>query len=127
MIDNPRTPPLRHALPKSPIAAREARRFVTDQLARRFDERRAIELELVVSELTTNAVLHGDEPIDLHVSAGPRSVRIEIHDGSPMMPAIVEPSEHGGRGMRLVDRLADRWGAEADEGHGKQVWVEFDA
>lgn len=118
---------LRCPLAKTIVAPGHARRFVADAVAYRFAAERAFELALVVGELANNAVMYGEEPIDLVITEGEHHVRIEMCDASPAMPTVVEANEHGGRGMRLVDLLADRWGAVANAGAGKHVWVEFDA
>ncbi len=90
---------------------------------------------LLVSELTTNALLHTDSDqvlCGLKLTAGERSLRIELHDDSP---APVPPAEHragpgeeGGRGLFLVRQLADRWGsARSTRAEGKVVWAELTA
>ncbi|WP_419994656.1 SpoIIE family protein phosphatase [Streptomyces boninensis] len=91
---------------------------------------RADEIELVADELVTNALLHTDgaaEATVRMVAAAPeRRLRIEVEDRSSAMPRRREPGESGvsGRGLLLVDRLADVWGVEA-RGGGKVVWCEF--
>ncbi|MCW2725087.1 MAG: putative sensor protein [Frankiales bacterium] len=88
---------------------------------------------LVVTELATNAVLHGSAPYRLVVSSQPDGhpdgrARIEVHDGSRAVP--VRPLAGGdgmtGRGLALVDAVAADWGVVATD-DGKYVWVELTA
>ena len=83
---------------------------------------------LLVSELVTNAMRHGGEPIRLVANITPSGLRVEVYDGNvDAFPAVrdMRPDAPGGRGLRLVDALADRWGTiEADD--GKCVWFEID-
>ncbi|WP_406710497.1 ATP-binding protein [Streptomyces edwardsiae] len=111
-------------------------------------------LILLVSELVTNAVVHtgcaavvrlslpGVGPdaeasgagsasgMDSASSSGPGEegvVRLEVADrsGRAPVPRCVDGEATGGRGLALVDGLADRWGWSA-EGAGKRIWCELD-
>ncbi len=75
------------------------------------------------SELVANAVLHGEPPILLTVVSGGSQVVVAVEDGSrtPPAPRQPEPTEPGGRGTLIVERLADRWGVDFLPG-GKRVW-----
>lgn len=81
---------------------------------------------LVVSELVTNAVLHGDGEVRLRVVAGPGSLRVAVHDASEDRPVVAEPSPDtvGGRGLRIIEAVATDWGITED-GRGKWVWAEL--
>lgn len=111
-------------LPKS---VSEARRFVVEQT---YDLPRAVRdaLELCVSELAANCVMHAVSEFSVTVirSGG---VRIEVTDlgtGS-VEPRTVSDREVRGRGLRIVEALADAWGVRpADKLPGKTVWVQFD-
>lgn len=84
---------------------------------------------LLVSELVTNAIVHGTPPLRLVAFPVQSGVRVEVHDSNPAsMPALRgAQSEHpGGRGLRIVEALADRWGSE-ELAEGKSVWFEVDA
>jgi anti-sigma regulatory factor (Ser/Thr protein kinase) len=108
-------------------APRSARRFVVDELqSRGRDEHLVYEAALVVTELAANAVLHAGSPFVVTLAVGRGAVRISVHDGSTVLPAPrrKELMALSGRGLRLVDVLADRWGVEVAIG-GKVVWVEL--
>lgn len=86
---------------------------------------------LIVAELSANAVLHGRVPgrdFEVRLSYDGRSgtVRVEVSDTHPASPVLVRPLSEGerGRGLLLVDTLADRWGVSARLGPGKKVWAE---
>ena len=73
-------------------------------------------LELAVSELVTNAVVHGDGSIEVQLSAHGPEVRLEVldeGDGSPVVPDRSDDG-YGGWGLRLVEELADSWGSETE-------------
>jgi anti-sigma regulatory factor (Ser/Thr protein kinase) len=81
-------------------------------------------LKLLVSELVTNAVRHGDAsgPLELHASWN-GEVRVEVCDhgeGFAPAPRLGALDEPGGFGLYLVGRLADRWGVETAD--GTTVW-----
>lgn len=81
--------------------------------------------ELLVSELATNALVHaGTEPYWLRVTCGPRRLRVEVGDGSALMPVMGEGSGVTGRGLRIVHALAACWGVDR-AGPGKVVWAEL--
>jgi anti-sigma regulatory factor (Ser/Thr protein kinase) len=89
-------------------------------------------LELLISELVTNAVRHGasdpHESILLRAEAINGMIRVEVCDeGGSHFTEPVEPGdmlEPGGNGLLLVDTLADRWGVEP--GQPTCVWFEAD-
>jgi anti-sigma regulatory factor (Ser/Thr protein kinase) len=81
---------------------------------------------LLVTELTTNALLHAGTPFTLCADITRSKVRVEVADGIRDVPVVKSPrpSEEGGRGMILVSALADSWGAEPISG-GKLVWFDL--
>jgi anti-sigma regulatory factor (Ser/Thr protein kinase) len=97
------------------------------------DEPVAETLLLLISELVTNAVVHTDCPAVLRMLfrgpavAGAGTVRVEVADASdcPPAPRHARGDDTGGRGLELVDGLADRWGWQR-EGAGKRIWCEVD-
>lgn len=112
-------------LPASTDSVPVARRFVAQQLSgaeSRADVETAV---LLVSEVVTNAILHARTPLVLDVLDSGSEVRVEVRDGSPAHPRIHAFSRTSatGRGLRLLDRLAERWGVEVDPASGgKVVW-----
>lgn len=80
---------------------------------------------LLVSELTTNAVVHGDGEISVRVVPTDTGVRVEVRDESEALPEERPPDldAEGGRGIDLVARLATAWGVRP-ESRGKTVWFE---
>ncbi|WP_063774167.1 ATP-binding SpoIIE family protein phosphatase [Streptacidiphilus rugosus] len=85
---------------------------------------------LLVSELLANVLLHTDQEaallVELSGQAGERRLRIEVSDGSDELPHRRSPGEmaSSGRGLVLLDLLADRWGVRP-RGEGKFVWFEM--
>lgn len=123
-----------------PAEVGRARRWARSRLAGSgigADEPLSETLILLVSELVTNAVVHTGCPAVLRLlltgvcedtpGAGSGTVRLEVADASdcPPVPRHATGDETGGRGLELVDGLADRWGWDA-EGVGKRIWCEVD-
>jgi anti-sigma regulatory factor (Ser/Thr protein kinase) len=78
---------------------------------------------LLVSELTTNAIVYGAAPIEVRLRRTVRHLVVEVYDAATYLPRRMRPTpddEHG-RGLQLVALLADRWGTRPTE-HGKAVW-----
>jgi CheY-like chemotaxis protein len=111
-------------LAKDPAAPGAARRFVRSSLTD-IDDAALDAVELLTSELVTNAVIHAGSEPHLVLVLHPDRVRIEVHDTDPRMPARRKPDEArpGGRGLLLLDQVASDWGVEPLEG-GKVVWFE---
>jgi signal transduction histidine kinase len=111
----------RRRLDRSGHAPRQARAFATEWLHAVPDAPRAAAL-LVVSELVTNAVRHGNGDIGVELATVDGRVRITVDDDSRGVPQIVDARpEGGGRGLHIVDQLAD-WGWEPTS-RGKAVWA----
>lgn len=101
-----------------PSAATEARRFVA-RMALGLDSG---DLELATSELVTNAIRHARTIFTVRVGDVDDVVRLEVWDQSPVFPPSSVSEESPG--LRIVDAIAERWGAESTE-DGKTVWAEF--
>ena len=84
---------------------------------------------LAVSELVTNALLHGAPPIEVRVAVTPDLVRVEVLDASgqpPRMQPAAGTTSEGGRGLAIVDALTDDWGYVArSAAPGKKVWFQL--
>ncbi|GAA2782698.1 ATP-binding protein [Nonomuraea dietziae] len=79
---------------------------------------------LVVSELVTNALLHGSgEPL-FRMSASATTVRVEVGDSAAKLPVPREPGPRDGWGLQVIQRVCSSWGASPHEG-GKVVWCEL--
>ncbi|HET8581702.1 MAG TPA: SpoIIE family protein phosphatase [Jatrophihabitans sp.] len=78
---------------------------------------------LAVSELVTNAVVHGRPPVELRLHRTAEHVRIEVLDGSAVTPRELDatPEDEHGRGLRIVAALAEQWGSRRTD-DGKSVW-----
>ncbi|WP_412714673.1 ATP-binding protein [Streptomyces nanhaiensis] len=87
--------------------------------------------QLVVSEFVTNAVVHTvSDRIACLLQHGDRRLRIEVRDqgtGAPGLAArSADPEATSGRGLQLVDALADSWGdIPAAQARGRVVWAEL--
>lgn len=85
-------------------------------------------VELLVSELVTNAVVHVGADIRLCLEKLPAGVRVRVFDpGEDTIAARrreVPPDSPSGRGLLIVDNVADRWGVQRTDA-GKQVWFEL--
>ena len=117
----------RSGLDPIPESARTARREVTDALAEVSRSDLAEAATLLVSELVTNAIVHARTAIQLRVEASPQGLRVSVTDGSAYLPS---PRGYGqgattGRGLELVELLADRHGTDAGGEDGKTVWFEL--
>ena len=112
-------------LPPEPGSARAARRFVATALHERERDHVADAVELLTSELVTNAILHARTDITVSVTFRGDAVRVEVSDRNPRVPVhrrydVEAPT---GRGLELVDVMAGAWGVEAGD-PDKTVWFE---
>jgi anti-sigma regulatory factor (Ser/Thr protein kinase) len=110
--------------PAEPASVAEARAKVCDALEPHLPDGASQTLRLLVSEVVTNAVKHGDGggPVEVHAHWN-GEVRIEVCDhgeGFTPSPRLGPVDEPGGFGLYLVGQLADRWGVETDD--GTTVW-----
>jgi anti-sigma regulatory factor (Ser/Thr protein kinase) len=101
-------------------APAEARLYVRHQLP---TGEVADAVELMVSELVTNAVIHAGSGVEMTLEELSDGARVEICDNSERLPESRDPSEAGGRGLLVVEALADRWGVQRFDG-GKAIWFE---
>ncbi|WP_411080173.1 SpoIIE family protein phosphatase [Streptomyces sp. cmx-18-6] len=118
-----------HVAQNDPEALSSARHMIRAAVSAWGAKERADEIELAADELTTNALMHtdGGAIVTIRVLAGAeRRLRVDVEDRSSALPRRRDAGESGvsGRGLMLVDRLADVWGVES-RGSGKCVWCEF--
>jgi GAF domain-containing protein len=87
----------------------------------------AADAELLVSELVTNATLHGEAPIRVRVVVGD-CVRVEVEDAGRSAPLLAGSNTEvmTGRGLSMVAALASGWGVSPSPTGGKIVWAELD-
>jgi two-component sensor histidine kinase len=112
----------RAEIPRTSSAPAEARRMV-DALPLNADTAEAV--RLAVSELVSNAVMHGTGTIAVALNLDPEGVHVTVSDngvgfrlaGAPVMPP---PHSPGGRGLALVAMLSARWGVLPDD--PTEVW-----
>lgn len=134
------------ALPQEPLAPATARAFVRGVLADWELDDLTEDAEAIVSELVTNAVLHASAGVELTLRRMGDGVRLDVSDGDPggVLPPVEIPFQRHsllddpeetdaiealltrdattGRGLALVQALADSWGVQRRE-DGKTVWA----
>lgn len=112
-------------LPPDPRSPWRARRFVTETLSDTTAHLADV-VALLVSEVVTNAVLHARTEVRVSIERGDDTIRVEVADESHTGPAKRPVSQQAatGRGLLLVEELADRWGTEPNP-RGKVVWFEL--
>jgi len=114
-------------LPASASAARTGRAFVLAYCHRHhLSVGSTDDAVLLTSELLSNAYLHARSPTVLTVTLLDRTLRVEVSDDAETQPAprAPGPGSTGGRGMRLIDEVSQRWGVRQRTG-GKSVWFEL--
>jgi anti-sigma regulatory factor (Ser/Thr protein kinase) len=117
-------------LAAEPRAVGAARSWLSSLAAGLVDAERRGELELVVSEIVTNAFRHGREGGRILVAATPKEefLCVQVTDDGPGFvprPGAMASEEHGGFGLFLVERLTRRWGVTREAGRTR-VWFELD-
>jgi anti-sigma regulatory factor (Ser/Thr protein kinase) len=81
----------------------------------------------LISELVTNAVLHGQPPVRISLHRTALTLRVAVDDRDPTVPESpdlpLDPTQVSGRGLFIVNRLATAWGVDRhDAPAGKTVW-----
>jgi anti-sigma regulatory factor (Ser/Thr protein kinase) len=107
----------------NPTSVVEARRFVRLQAAGW--PVASEDLELVTSELATNALCHGGGGFELTLSRQSSEVLVEVRDRVAARPYRRHVGVHSpsGRGLLIIERLARSWGVRDLPGEGKVVWA----
>ncbi len=113
-------------VPSLPSSVSAVRRFAVAACERSGLGAVSDTVALLVSEVATNALVHGSGDVRVSVRADADRVRVEVADDSPGWPVTREagPEAEGGRGLALVEALSSDWGTRA-EGVGKVVWFEL--
>jgi len=101
----------------------EARRFVAEIISDLPSELQDA-VRLMVSELSTNALVHASSGFDVAVERSDVAVVIAISDQGSGTPTVESPrpDEPHGRGLQIVDTLSDEWGLTSSSEAGKTVW-----
>lgn len=103
-----------------PESVRAARCFAADAVAGTGVDTEVV--RLLTSELATNAVRHARSSFRVRVRSDPMLARVDVINSEPeMLLAIREPSDQGGRGLRLVRDLSADYGVETSRDE-KAVW-----
>ncbi len=117
---------LEFELPRGPHAPARARRLIAELGASVLDRDELNRARLAVSELVTNAVVHGRGVISLRASLDRDRLLVEVIDeGSGFARVVHERSfdDLGGRGLDIVDSETSRWGLYEGTTH---VWFEIE-
>ncbi|MGW4042227.1 SpoIIE family protein phosphatase [Streptomyces sp. NPDC004721] len=111
-------------VPRDPAAVSRIRNACVEQLTRWGLEELSFATELMLSELITNAVRYGTEPIRVRMLRD-TSLVSEVWDGSSTAPHLryADTTDEGGRGLFLVAQLTQRWGTRYTA-RGKVIWTE---
>src|SRR5262245_19491136 len=103
-------------------AAHESRTLVRSFLARQGAGDLAYVGEVLISELVSNVVRHAHSDIRVELGWDDETLRLEVRDGSSILPAVVElANEDGVYGLRIVEAFAEDWGVRPLAA-GKAVW-----
>lgn len=120
------------ARPDDPAAASAGRGWAREALPRLLrrtpDPALAEIVELLLTELISNAVRHAGGIREARITSTPRVVRISVRDDDPRRPVPVSdtgPERVDGRGLVLVEALGQRWGVRRRVSGGKDVWVDL--
>lgn len=106
-------------------SVREARQWLDRFLrARAVSPSQREDARLVLSELVTNALVHGEDTPVVRAAFGGSELELSVTDAGAELPRVlpVDPSRIGGFGLHIVDRLSTAWGVSPFPG-GKTVWA----
>ncbi|WP_406434714.1 SpoIIE family protein phosphatase [Streptomyces sp. NBC_01589] len=111
---------------------RSVRRFVRSYLLRRDLQRLADDMEVMASEIVTNALIHADSDVEVWLREYPDRIHFEVRDtdAKPPVPTSITDSDEAnavaehGRGLSIVEILSSAWG-NSPHGRGKTVWLDI--
>ncbi|MCD6022409.1 MAG: putative anti-sigma regulatory factor, serine/threonine protein kinase [Actinomycetia bacterium] len=120
------------ALQARPVTIADARRYARDRLHGLLGPDKLADVQLLTSELVTNAVRHAglneEDAVNLEIYVGTDTVHVAVVDGGAgfdFSKILDEPRDaRGGWGLVLVGKVSDRWGIDASPPH--TVWFEID-
>lgn len=120
-------------LSPEPSSVAMARSFVRECVRRSFrdtSEDLIDDAMLLVSELVSNAILHGRPTIQLSVAVSRSAIEVDVSDQGDLPPEalvpVVDPRQTRGRGLHLVDLLSTSWGVRPKlPPPGKSIWFEL--
>lgn len=127
-VDQPKSTAAEVTVGSDPDAVPRARRFVRWSLAGESYDLVA-DAELIVTELVTNASLHGKPPIAVRLIQTGNCVRLEVEDAGKTLPVqgLERADAMTGRGLSVVAATASNWGVGPAREGGKVVWAELPA
>lgn len=115
------------SVPSVPASVAKIRRFAVEACQEIGAVAVCDTVALLVSEVATNALVHGSGDVQVSISTAPGVVRVEVDDDGAGLPVRRQagPEAEGGRGLALVAALARGWGVQPAES-GKTVWFEVE-
>jgi len=114
-------------LPPVPESVRTARQHVQRRCQEaQFPPRLCAEASLLTGEVVSNVVCHARTEARVRVIVRSDRLEVEVSDSGDAAAAVVpvQPTTHGGRGLRIVETLATSWGVRRRSG-GKTVWFQL--
>lgn len=114
------------SFPAVPQSVTAARRFVHSALEDLADGEVVEVAVLLTSEVVTNAVVHADSAVEVTLRRSAGALQVAVRDQCPRLPVLSPPVglQESGRGLVLVNEMADVWGTEPT-GAGKIVWFQL--
>jgi anti-sigma regulatory factor (Ser/Thr protein kinase) len=113
------------SLPPNTGSVRFSREAIRDALSG-FDEDVVEAAAILTDELVTNAIMHGQPPIELNIREDRGNITVRVEDAGSGVPTtrLAPRSALSGRGLTIVDSMSDRWGVDVRQ-HGKSVWFQL--
>jgi anti-sigma regulatory factor (Ser/Thr protein kinase) len=113
-----------------PQSLSQVRAFVGASLLERADGHLVADLQLVASELATNALVHTGMPFTVALEQDARCIRLTVSDGAsafPVQQTAARALDQSGRGLSIVEALSSDWGVRLGPNGSKSVWASFDS